>query len=178
MFITSKALLVGALCGFLCGLATKHFRFLTRSPIQETYFMFLMALMAYYVGEGLGASGVTSLIFCAVLQAQYAWYNLSPQGKHASGVTIATMGFLSEAYVFTIIGLGLEQFATTWWVPWFSLFCFITLFFSRMISVLLTQYLFVWCGARHALDIKETLFFAYQGNIKGALALGFVIKYE
>ena len=63
--------------------------------------MILMAFLSYYVGEGpLQASGVTALIVTAVMQAQYSWYNLSPQGKHVSGVTIATTGFLAEAFVF------------------------------------------------------------------------------
>ena len=76
--ITLKALLVGLTFGFLTGLITKYFRFMTKSPIQETFFILLMGLMAYYIGEELEASGVTSLIVCTILQAQYAWYNLSP----------------------------------------------------------------------------------------------------
>ena len=78
LWISVKALSVGLLFGILSGLVTKYFRFITRSPIQETFFMMLMSLISYYVGEELKASGVTSLIVTAVLQAQYAWYNLSP----------------------------------------------------------------------------------------------------
>ena len=78
LYITAKALLVGLTFGFLTGLVTKYFRFMTRSPIQETFFILLMGLMAYYIGEELEASGVTSLIVCTIMQAQYAWYNLSP----------------------------------------------------------------------------------------------------
>ena len=90
--------------------------------------MMMMAIQSYYVGEVLYASGVTSIIACAVLQAQYAWYNLSPQGKHASGITVATMGYLSEAYIFAIIGLGMMNLIETWWAPGFILACFIILF--------------------------------------------------
>ena len=77
-YITLKALLVGLTFGFLTGLITKHFRYITKSPIQETFFILVMGLMAYYMGEELKASGVTSLIVCTIMQAQYAWYNLSP----------------------------------------------------------------------------------------------------
>ena len=68
-WITLKALLVGLAFGILTGLVTKYFRFMTKSPIQETFFIILMGLMAYYVGEELEASGVTSLIVCCLLQA-------------------------------------------------------------------------------------------------------------
>ena len=67
LYITAKALLVGLTFGILTGLATKYFRFMTRSPIQETFFILLMGLMAYYLGEELEASGVTSLIVCTIM---------------------------------------------------------------------------------------------------------------
>ena len=67
LWITVKALLVGFFFGMITCLATKYLRFLTRNPIQETFFMMLMALLAYYVGEILYASGVSALILCAVL---------------------------------------------------------------------------------------------------------------
>ena len=70
------------------------------------------------------------------------------------------MGFLAEAYIFTIIGLGLMQYFFTWWAPWFTLFCFIILFVARFISVLFTYYLFVACGSRKSLNFKEVVFFA------------------
>ena len=123
--------------------------------------MMVMALMTYYIAESLKASGVTALIVCAILQAQYAWYNLSPQGKHASGVTVGTMGFFAEAYIFTIIGLGLMQFSTTWWVPWFALFCFFICFFARFFSVLISHYVFVAFGSRKALNFKEVCYLAF-----------------
>ena len=69
LYITVKALLVGLIFGTSTSLVTKYCRFMTRSPIQETFFIILMGLMAYYVGEELEASGVTSLIVCAILQA-------------------------------------------------------------------------------------------------------------
>ena len=137
LYITLKGLAVGMLFGIITGLVTKYYRSLTRSPIQETFFMMMMAIQSYYVGEVLKASGVTSLIACAVMQAQYSWYNLSPQGKHASGITVATLGFLAEAYVFCIIGLGMMNLAATNWAPWFIIACFIILFIQRMASVLI-----------------------------------------
>ena len=77
-YVTLKAILVGFTFGAISGLITKYCRFLTKSPIHETFFIIMMGLMAYYIGEELEASGVTSLIVCSILQAQYAWYNLSP----------------------------------------------------------------------------------------------------
>ena len=78
IFVTLKSILVGFAFGILSGLLTKYCRFLDKSPIHETFLIIMLGLMAYYVGEAFEASGVTSLIVCSILQAQYAWYNLSP----------------------------------------------------------------------------------------------------
>ena len=137
-----------------------------------------MGLMAYYTGEELKASGVTSLIVCAIIQAQYAWYNLSPQGKHASGITIATLAYLAEAFVFVIIGLGLTSFVFTAWAPYFALMCLIVSFVMRMVSTVVVHYLFVACRRRHALSFREIIYLGFQGNIKGAIPLAFIIKFE
>ena len=178
LYITAKALLVGLAFGVLTSIVTKYFRFMTKSPIQETFFIVLMGLMAYYIGEELEASGVTSLIICTIMQAQYAWYNLSPQGKHASGITIATMGYLAEAFVFVLIGLGLTEFIRTAWAPFFALMCVAVSFVTRMVSTLVIHYLFVACKRRKSLEFKEVFYLGFQGNIKGAIPLAFIIKFE
>ena len=78
IYITLKSLLIGITFGILSGLLTKYCRFLDKSPIHETFLIFMISLLSYFVAEEFEASGVTSLIACAILQAQYAWYNLSP----------------------------------------------------------------------------------------------------
>ena len=67
LYVTLKGILVGMLFGIITGLVTKYYRSLTRSPIQETFFMMMMAIQSYYVGEVVYASGVTSIIVCAVM---------------------------------------------------------------------------------------------------------------
>ena len=70
--------LIGAICGILTGLITKHFRFLTRSSIHETFTMFLLGILSYYIADILKMSGIIAIIVTAVMQAHYSWYNLSP----------------------------------------------------------------------------------------------------
>ena len=160
-YIMFKALLVGFVFGIISSLLTKYCRFMTKSPIQETVFILFMGLMAYYTGEELKASGVTSLIVCAIIQAQYAWYNLSPQGKHASGITIATLAYLAEAFVFVIIGLGLTSFVFTAWAPYFALMCIVVSFVMRMVSTIAVHYFFIACRRRRALNFKEIVYLGF-----------------
>ena len=59
--------LIGAICGILTGLITKHCRFLTRSSIHETFTMFLFGMISYYISDLLKMSGIISIIVTAVM---------------------------------------------------------------------------------------------------------------
>ena len=47
----------------------------------------MIAFLVYYIADLIKMSGIISIIVTAVMQAQYAWYNLSPQGKNVTAVT-------------------------------------------------------------------------------------------
>lgn len=61
-------------------------RFLTVSAVKETLLIFSFGYMAYAIGELAHMSGIISLLTSGVVMAHYAWYNLSPQGKHVTSV--------------------------------------------------------------------------------------------
>ena len=86
-YLSLVSALIGLVGGLLSGLITKHFRFLTRNSVHETFLLGTIAFITYYVADLLKMSGIISIIVTAVMQAQYAWYNLSPQGKSVSAVT-------------------------------------------------------------------------------------------
>ena len=47
-----------------------------------------------------------------------------------------------------------------------------------MISVYVVHYLFVLCGRRSALEPRELFYFGFQGNVKSAIPLAFILKFE
>ena len=47
-----------------------------------------------------------------------------------------------------------------------------------MISIFVVQYLLVLCGRRSALEKGEIFYLGFQGNIKSAIPLAFILKYE
>lgn len=69
---------IGVAGGLLSGLMTKYFRFLTRNSVHETFLLISIAFLVYYIADLLKMSGIISIIVTSVMQAQYAWYNLSP----------------------------------------------------------------------------------------------------
>jgi NhaP-type Na+/H+ or K+/H+ antiporter len=112
---------VGLIYGISLSLIFKHLRFLTISPIIETFSIFAFCYMSYFTSNliklpsGLEMSGIISLLTCAIVSAHYTYYNISPQGKQASTLSFSFIGEMAEAAVYSYIGLALYSTIPTWW---------------------------------------------------------------
>ena len=177
-FLSLVSALIGLAGGIVSGLMTKHFRFMTKNSVHETFFLATIAFLSYYLADLFEMSGIISIIVTSVMQAQYSWYNLSPQGKSVSAVTFQTLGYFSEALIFSYIGLGIFKQPQQDWSLSFIGMELVLIVLARISSVLLIQYLFLLCGAQKSLKFKECVFLSYAGMIRGAIALGLAIKAE
>lgn len=111
---------MGVLFGFLICLMFKHFRFLTFSPIVETFLIFAFCLTVYFTTNlieinGLEMSGIIALLTCGIICAHYAYYNLSAQGRTATTLSFSFLGEMFEAAVYSYVGLSLYSTIPTWW---------------------------------------------------------------
>lgn len=106
------SLSIGVIFGFITSLAFKNCAFLRVNPITETFLMFAFSVMSYFISnaiviKGITMSGITSLLTCAIIQSHYTYYNLSPQGKTTSTLTVTFMGTAAEAAVYSYVGIAL-----------------------------------------------------------------------
>ena len=75
---------VGLVFGIGLSLLFKHVRFLTATPIIETFLIFAFSYVSYFTSSliklpnGLEMSGIISLLTCAIVSAHYTYYNISP----------------------------------------------------------------------------------------------------
>ena len=146
-YLSIVSAVIGLIGGLISGLMTKHFRFLTRNSVHETFLLISIAFLAYYIADLLKMSGIISIIVTSVMQAQYSWYNLSPQGKSVSAVTFQTLSYFAEALIFSYIGLGIfRQPQQDWSLSFIGMELFLIVF-ARLVSVITIQYLFVCFGA-------------------------------
>jgi len=111
---------IGCVFGLGTSLLFKHCKFLTVNAITETFLMFSFGLSGYFVSEmihigGNPMSGVMTLLTAAIINSHYTWYNLSPQGKSTSTVTIGFVGTFAEAAVYSYVGIALYSSIPTWW---------------------------------------------------------------
>lgn len=172
------SILVGMVGGFLITYILKKVRSVSHSAVHETFFLIVMAMFVYFSSEVLGQSGITSLVTCALIEAHYTWYNLSPQGKHVTSITFETLGYGSECFVFSFIGLSLmyyyeEQYPWSWQ---FIVAEFFIIIVGRFMAIVLSYYMFNCCKGSpdNKLKFNEVSFLSYAAFIRGSIAFGLV----
>ena len=112
---------VGLVFGIGLALILKYVRFLTVTPIIETFSIFAFSYLSYFTSEliklpnGLQMSGIISLLTCAIVSAHYTYYNLSPQGRQTTTLTFSFLGEAAEAAVYSYVGLALYSLIPRWW---------------------------------------------------------------
>lgn len=74
------SLLYGVVLALLSGLVLKHTT-LDQYAYLETAIIMLFGYASYLLAEGSSLSGIVAILFCGIVQAQYAWPNLSEDSK-------------------------------------------------------------------------------------------------
>ena len=164
--------------GFITSIVFKYARFLTVNAITETFLIFCFSLMTYYIGDLCHVSGIIALLSCGIVQAHYTWYNLSPQGKTSSSVTIGFLGAACEAAVYSYIGIGLYSLMPTAWCWPFIWLEFLIIVVGRIICVIGVFYMFRICFRAKTIAFNELCFITYAGMIRGAIAFALVLKID
>lgn len=173
------SLTIGIAVGMVSSLIMKKFRSLTRNPTAETMTIFIFGYVSYVVSEMTHNSGIITLLTCGITMSHYTWYNLSPQGKHASFIVFEFLGKLSEAFVFIYLGITLFSFKEYRW-SWqlFVAELFIIIIGRLFGTIGLLEISTKCCGVKTNLDIKQQIFVWFAGMIRGAIAFGLVLRID
>lgn len=144
--------------------------------------VFSFAYVSYVLAELWHLSGIITLLTCSVMMANYAWYNLSPQGKQSSVVIFKFLGFLAECFVFSYLGLTFFSYKTYDWSTELIIVEFVIILIGRALGTfglvgLLKCFGYEKNNARK-ITWKELAFIWYAGLIRGAIAFGLVLRID
>ncbi|KAF9529167.1 Sodium/hydrogen exchanger family-domain-containing protein [Crepidotus variabilis] len=103
-FFTSLAL--GILFGLSTSLTLKHTQ-LRLYPALETSVISLSAYTCYFFSNGMGQSGIVSLLFCGITLKHYAVHTMSRRTRRSTRYIFETLAKISEGFIFVYLGLGL-----------------------------------------------------------------------
>mmetsp|Transcript_15682 Transcript_15682/g.21273 ORF Transcript_15682/g.21273 Transcript_15682/m.21273 type:complete len:356 (+) Transcript_15682:59-1126(+) len=109
------SILIGLTYGIIATAVFKNIRSLCRDATVECLTIFCFGYMAYCTSELCAFSGIIALLTSGVVMAHYAWYSLSPQGKHGSYLVFSTLGFAMTGFIFSYLGITFFAYNDYWW---------------------------------------------------------------
>jgi len=161
---------VGVAIGLLSSLLFKYTQF-DKYHTLELVLLVLYSYASYLLADGLGLSGIVSILFCGVVMAHYTYHNLSPQAQKFSSKLFKVVSSLSEMFVFAYLGLALFSFDQVYDVGliFFSVvFCLAARFFNVFPLCLLIN-IYQRKNPKRQVPMKEQVVMWFVG-LRGAMA--------
>ncbi|KAI0077016.1 sodium/hydrogen exchanger, partial [Panus rudis PR-1116 ss-1] len=137
-FTVSMAL--GVVFGLAMSLTLKHSS-LNLYPGIESCLVALCAYTCYFFSNGLGMSGIVSLLFCGITLKHYAYHTMSRRTQRTSKYMFGTLAQLSENFIFIYLGLSLftsppsSTKVTNYFKPLFVAITTVAVIFTRYAAV-------------------------------------------
>ena len=108
------SIMIGLVYAFACTYILKRMRSLSKSPIGCTL-IFCFGYLSYLTAEINSRSGIIAILTCSMVMANYAWFNLSPQGKQSSVIILKFLGYMVSGMIFSYIGLTFWSYRQYRW---------------------------------------------------------------
>jgi NhaP-type Na+/H+ or K+/H+ antiporter len=84
LYTWAVSIAIGVVIGIIGSLILKKVTSLTESVVPQLVTLFLVAIVGFYAGDIVKASGVASLVTSAVIYKNFAWYNMSAPARKSS----------------------------------------------------------------------------------------------
>jgi len=99
------SLFIGAIVALLCSFLLRMINF-SRKPSNEFIIIFFSAYLCYCVAELTHMSGIMALFICGVMQAHYAWYNISSVSRTTTRHAFHSFAHIAEALLYVYFGIS------------------------------------------------------------------------
>ncbi|KAJ3450975.1 sodium/hydrogen exchanger [Anaeramoeba flamelloides] len=118
---------IGVVMGLITAILLKNMNF-KENPLLESTLLFVLAWLSFIIAEEIGMSGIAAALFCGIVDAHYAYNNLTDKSKNITKEAIHLIAYISETFVFIYLGLATFTFTHYFKIDiicWSILFCLI-----------------------------------------------------
>ena len=138
----------------------------------EPLIIFATAYLSYMLAECIHWSGIISLIGCGIVQAHYAFKNISPESLTTVNYFIKMLSSVSDCIIF--LYLGMAFFEKHVWNTAFVCWTLFIITVVRFISIYgLAFFVNLLRKNIHPICMKEQFIMAY-GGLRGAVGFSLV----
>lgn len=167
--------MIGLVFAFVCSYILKRLRSLSKSPVGCTL-IFCFGYLSYLTAEMNGRSGIIAILTCSMVMANYAWFNLSPQGKQSSVIIFKFLGHVVEGLVFSYIGLTFWSYRQYRWSTELISGQFVILILGRAAGTIGIFFLTKRNDEPQILSFKDVIYVFYSGLMRGSIAFGLLLR--
>ncbi|XP_052783887.1 Na(+)/H(+) exchanger beta-like isoform X2 [Mya arenaria] len=164
---------IGIILGMLTAVLTKYTE---HCRVVEPLAVFVLAYISYLAAEMFHLSGIISIIGCGLVQAQYAFHNISRKSYTTVKYFSKMMSATSDCVIFLFLGISLFKADVLNLEHWHLGFILWTLLFCLLYRFIVVFLLTVIINRLHRvrkIDLEEQFIMAY-GGLRGAVAFSLV----
>ena len=159
----------GLAIGVLFGVATSLLTRWTRNVrLIEPVIILSMGYLAYLTADSASWSGIISLIGCGIIQAHYAFKNISSVSLNTVEQAIKILSSISDSIIFLYLGMALSSIHLPSCDPWFALWAILICFIVRYLGVFSLTLM-----VSSDIDLRSQLVMGYAG-LRGAVGFSLV----
>ncbi|XP_033760416.1 LOW QUALITY PROTEIN: sodium/hydrogen exchanger 2-like [Pecten maximus] len=171
--VSLGGLCIGILLGVLTAIITKY---TVHVRVVEPLAVFVLAYISYLLAELFHFSGIISIIGCGLVQAQYAFHNISQKSHTTIKYFSKMQSSTSDCIIFLFLGIALfspNLFDSKNWHPGFILWTLFLCLLYRFLVVFVLTYFVNKSNRMRRIDREEQFIMAY-GGLRGAVAFSLV----
>uniref|UniRef100_A0A7C8YHU1 Sodium/hydrogen exchanger n=2 Tax=Opuntia streptacantha TaxID=393608 RepID=A0A7C8YHU1_OPUST len=174
-FVGSLSSGVGA--GFISALLFKYAG-LDIDNLQnlESCLFVLFPYFSYMLAEGLGLSGIVSILFTGIVMKHYTYSNLSEKSQQFVSGFFHLISSLAETFIFIYMGLDIVMEKHSWSHIGFIFFSIIVIVIARAVNVFSCAYVVNLVRPAHRkIPMKHQKALWYSG-LRGAMAFALALQ--
>ncbi|PPD91700.1 hypothetical protein GOBAR_DD11348 [Gossypium barbadense] len=136
----------------------------------------LFPYFSYMLAEGLGLSGIVSILFTGIVMKHYTFSNLSENSQHFVSDFFHLISSLAETFIFIYMGFDIAMEKHSWSHVGFIFFSILFIAIARAVNVFSCAYLINLVRPAHRqIPSKHQKALCYSG-LRGAMAFALALQ--
>ncbi|CAM8890598.1 unnamed protein product [Rhodiola kirilowii] len=135
-----------------------------------------MLLARYMLAEGIGLSGIVSILFTGIVMKQYTFSNLSENSQRFVSAFFHLISSLAETFVFIYMGFDIAMEQHSWSHVGFIFFSIIFIVIARAANIFSCGYLVNLVRPQHRKIPMKHQKALWYGGLRGAMAFALALQ--
>ncbi|XBH92826.1 hypothetical protein VPH35_083874 [Triticum aestivum] len=142
----------------------------------ESCLFVLFPYFSYMLAEGLGLSGIVSILFTGIVMKRYTFYNLSEDSQRFTARFFHLLSSLAEAFIFIYMGFDIAMERQSWSHIGFIFFSIVFILVARAANVFSCAYMLNLARPPNSQIPREYQLALWYSGLRGAMAFALALQ--